>query len=50
MKIITEMVDEGLTPILQVPDITVNKIFKAVVVCSGTISTIFQGIHFPFRV
>jgi hypothetical protein len=27
-KIITETVDEGLTPIIQVPDVTVNKVFK----------------------
>jgi len=28
-KIIIEMVDEGLTPIIQVPDVAVNKVFKA---------------------
>lgn len=28
-KIVLEMVDEGLTPIIQVPDVAVNKIFKA---------------------
>jgi len=28
-KIIVEMVDEGLTPIIQVPDVAVNKVFKA---------------------
>jgi hypothetical protein len=27
-KIITETVDEGLTPIIQVPDVAVNKVFK----------------------
>lgn len=28
-KIVLELVDEGLTPIIQVPDVAVNKIFKA---------------------
>jgi len=28
-KIILELVDEGLTPIIQVPDVAVNKVFKA---------------------
>lgn len=28
-KIVLELVDEGLTPIIQVPDIAVNKVFKA---------------------
>ncbi len=28
-KIVMELVDEGLTPIIQVPDVAVNKIFKA---------------------
>jgi len=28
-RIIMELVDEGLTPIIQVPDVAVNKIFKA---------------------
>jgi hypothetical protein len=30
-KIVLELVDEGLTPIIQVPDVAVNKIFKALV-------------------
>jgi hypothetical protein len=28
-KLVAEMVDEGLTPIIQVPDVAVNKVFKA---------------------
>jgi hypothetical protein len=30
-KIVLELVDEGLMPIIQVPDVAVNKIFKALV-------------------
>jgi hypothetical protein len=30
-RIVIELVDEGLTPIIQVPDVAVNKVFKAVV-------------------
>jgi hypothetical protein len=30
-RIVLELVDEGLTPIIQVPDIAVNKVFKAAV-------------------
>ena len=30
-KVLVELVDEGLTPIIQVPDVAVNKVFKAAV-------------------
>jgi len=30
-KVIIELVDEGLTPIIQVPDVAVNKVFKSAV-------------------
>ena len=30
-RIVIELVDEGLTPIIQVPDVAVNKVFKAAV-------------------
>lgn len=30
-RIVLELVDEGLTPIIQVPDVAVNKVFKAAV-------------------
>jgi len=30
-RIVLELVDEGLTPIVQVPDVAVNKVFKAAV-------------------
>ncbi len=30
-RIVVELVDEGLTPIIQVPDVAVNKVFKSTV-------------------
>jgi hypothetical protein len=30
-RLVLELVDEGLTPIIQVPDVAVNKVFKAAV-------------------
>ncbi len=30
-QIVLELVDEGLTPIIQVPDVAVNKVFKSAV-------------------
>jgi hypothetical protein len=30
-RVVLELVDEGLTPIIQVPDVAVNKVFKAAV-------------------
>jgi hypothetical protein len=31
IRIVMELVDEGLTPIIQVPDVAVNKVFKSAV-------------------
>jgi hypothetical protein len=28
MQIVLELVDEGLTPIIQVPDVAMNKVFR----------------------
>ena len=30
-KVVVELVDEGLTPVIQIPDVAVNKVFKAAV-------------------
>ena len=54
-RIVLELVDEGLTPIIQVPDVAVNKVFKAAVkekyhaYRSGLQFAIEKKLAFPVR-